>query len=118
MSLAKADAVDAVMRLTQGQGKARYTELHRLSWCMPLLSTSNGSILAIMRKLGDTSNSAAYIDRLMDVPPPEGCDCYFENLHGARDVAEYCGRMDALANAAPWPHRLLVCVEVRPGAQD
>ena len=98
MSLAKADAVDAVMRLTQGQGKARYTELHRLSWCMPLLSTANGSILAIMRKLGDTSNSAAYIDRLMDVPPPDGCDCYFENLHGARDVAEYCGWMDGLAN--------------------
>ena len=33
----------------------------------------------------------------MDVPPPEGCDCYFEDLHAARDVAEYCARMDALA---------------------
>lgn len=97
MSQAGADAIDAVMRLTQGQGKARYTELHRLLWCMPLLSTSNASILAIMRRLGDASSSAAYVDRLMDIPPPDGCDCYFEDLHGARDVAEYCARMDALA---------------------
>ena len=96
-SHAGAAAIDAVMRLAQGQGKARYTELHRLNWCMPLLSTSNVSILAIMWKLGDASNSAAYVDRLMDVPPPDGCDCYFEDLHGARDVAEYCARMDALA---------------------
>ena len=35
--------------------------------------------------------------RLMDIPPPDGCDCYFEDLHGARDVAQYCARMDALA---------------------
>jgi hypothetical protein len=97
MSQVRADAIDAVMRLTQGQGKARYTELHRLLWCTPLLSTSNVSILAIMRKLGDASNSAAYVDRLMDVPPPDGYDCYFENLHSARDVAEYCAWMDALA---------------------
>ena len=97
MSQVRSDAIDAVMRLTQGQGKARYTELHRLLWCTPLLSTANASILAIMRKLGDASDSAAYVDRLMDVPPPEDCDCFFEDLHGARDVAEYCARMDALA---------------------
>ncbi len=97
MSQVRADAIDAVMRLTQGQGKARYTELHPLLWCTPLLSTSNVSILAIMRRLGDASNSAAYVDRLMDVPPPDGCDCYFEDLHDARDVAEYCAWMDALA---------------------
>ena len=97
MSQVRSDAIDAVMRLTQGQGKARFTELHRLLWCTPLLSTSNVSILAIMRRLGDTSNSAAYIDRLMDVPPPDDCDYYFEDLHGARDVAEYCGWLDALA---------------------
>jgi hypothetical protein len=97
MSQVKADAIDAVMRLTQGQGRARYTELHRLTWCTPVLSTSNVSVLAIMQKLGDASDSAAYVDRLMDVPPPAGCDCFFEDLHGARDVAEYCAWMDALA---------------------
>ena len=97
MSLAKAEAVDAIMRVMQGHGKARYTELHRLLWCTPLLSTSNTSVLEFVRKQGNSVDEASYIDRLMDVPPPDGCDCYFEDLHGARDVAEYCARMDALA---------------------
>ena len=97
MSQAKADAVDAILRVMLGHGTARYTELHRLLWCTPVLSTSNTSVLALVRRLGNSADEASYIDRLMDVPPPDGCDCYFEDLHGARDVAQYCGWMDALA---------------------
>ncbi len=97
MSQAKADAVDAIMRVMQGHGKARYTELHHLLWCTPVLSTSNTSVLALVRGLGNSADEASYIDRLMDVPPPEDCDCFFEDLHGARDVAQYCAWMDALA---------------------
>jgi hypothetical protein len=33
----------------------------------------------------------------MDVPMPEGCDCFFEVLHGFEDVAGYCGYLDDLA---------------------
>ena len=67
MSQARADGVDAVMRLVQGQGTGRYTELGRLVWCTPLLSTSNVSILALVRSLRVPGDPAAYVDRLMDV---------------------------------------------------
>jgi len=97
MSQAKSASVEAVMRLMQGQGMGRYTELQRLVWCDPLLSTSNVSLLSHMRRLDVSVDLAAYIDRLPDVPPPDGCDCYFECLHGSRDVGGYCARLDALA---------------------
>ena len=97
MSQAKSDGVDAVLRMMQGQGMGRYTELHRLVWCMPLLSTSNTSLLSLMKNLRISFDLAALIDRLPDVPPPDGCGCYFEDLHGSRDVGQYCARLDALA---------------------
>jgi hypothetical protein len=94
MSMAKGDVIDTIMRLGQGEGKARYTEVSRLKWCLPLLSTSNASVLALLKGSAD---AAAYIDRLMDVPMPEGCDCFFEDLHGFQDVAGYCAHLDDLA---------------------
>jgi hypothetical protein len=97
MSQAKAASVDNVMRLMQGQGMGRYTELHRLVWCTPLLSTSNVSLISLMKRLGIEFDLAALIDRLPDVPAPDGCGCYFEDLHGSRDVGEFCARLDSLA---------------------
>ena len=97
MSQAKAASVDNVMRLMQGQGMGRYTELRRLLWCDPLLSTSNVSLLSLMKKWDISFDLGALIDRLPDVPPPDGCGCYFECLHGSRDVGEYCARLDAHA---------------------
>jgi hypothetical protein len=60
------------------------------------LSNSNKSLLAILMGL-EFGFDAAYVDRLPDFPPPHGCACFFEDLHGARDVAEYESRLRALA---------------------
>jgi hypothetical protein len=42
---------------------------------------------------------AAYVDRLPDIPPPNGCACFFEDLHGSPDVAHYEARLRALADS-------------------
>jgi hypothetical protein len=84
------------MMVAHGYATARYTELTRQTWSEPLLSNSNKSLLAILLRF-EFGFDAAYVDRLPDIPPPTGCTCFFEDLHGARDVAEYESRLRALA---------------------
>ena len=96
MSKAKKLAVDAIMMVAQGHATARYTELTRQTWSEPLLTNSNKSLLAILLRL-EFEFDAAYVDRLPDIPPPNGCACFFEDLHGSRDVAAYEARLRALA---------------------
>ena len=96
MSKAKKEAVEAIMMVAQGHATARYTELTRQTWSVPLLTNSNKSLLAILLRL-EFEFDAAYVDRLPDIPPPAGCSCFFEDLHGSRDVAEYEARLRALA---------------------
>ena len=96
MSKASTEAVEAIMMVAQGHATARYTELTRQTWSEPLLTNSNKSLLAILLRL-EFEFDAAYVDRLPDIPPPNGCACFFEDLHGSRDVAEYEARLRALA---------------------
>ena len=96
MSKAKKEAVEAIMMVAQGHATARYTELTRQTWSEPLLTNSNKSLLAILLRL-EFEFDAAYVDRLPDIPPPHGCACFFEDLHGSRDVAAYEARLRALA---------------------
>jgi hypothetical protein len=96
MPCRKKEAVEAIMMVAQGHATARYTELTRQTWSEPLLTNSNKSLLAILPKL-EFEFDAAYVDRLPDIPPPNGCACFFEDLHGSRDVAEYEARLRALA---------------------
>ena len=56
----------------------------------------NKSLLAILLRL-EFEFDAAYVDRLPDIPPPSGCTCYFEDLHGSPDVAHYEARLRARA---------------------
>jgi hypothetical protein len=97
MSQAKQEAIDAIMMLAHGHATARYTELSRQTWSEPLLSNSNKSLLAILLRL-EFGFDAAYVDRLPDIPPPTGRACFFEDLHGSRDVAEYEARLRGLAD--------------------
>ncbi len=107
MSQASAKGVESIMMIAQGQGTARYTELHRQTWCEPLLSTSNKSVVAIMSELGFAFD-AAYVDRLMDIPSPAGSGCFFEDLHGFVDLAAYEARLRELAeNNHGWAGRVL-----------
>ncbi len=96
MSQARKEAVEAIMMVAQGHATARYTELTRQTWSEPLLTNSNKSLLAILLKL-EFEFDAAYVDRLPDIPPPDRCTCFFEDLHGSRDVAAYEARLRALA---------------------
>ena len=85
------------MMVAHGHATARYTELTRQTWSVPLLTNSNKSLLAILLQL-EFEFDAAYVDRLPDIPPPDGCSCFFEDLHGSRDVAEYEARLRARAD--------------------
>ena len=96
MSKAKKEAVEAIMMVAQGHATARYTELTRQTWSVPLLTNWNKSLLAVLLRL-EFEFDAAYVDRLPDIPPPNGCACFFEDLHGSRDVAHYEARLRALA---------------------
>jgi len=87
MSKATKEQVEFVMTIAQGQGTARMTELRRRIWSMPVLSTSNCSVVEIMEKLGFEFDSA-YVDRLLDVPAPAKV-CILENLHGHPDIAAF-----------------------------
>jgi hypothetical protein len=95
MSKATAEQVEFVMTIAQGQLTARMTELRRRIWCMPILSTSNRSVVELMMKLG-LEFDAAYVDRLMDVPSPSKT-CFVENLHGLKDIAAFAARTCQLA---------------------
>jgi hypothetical protein len=96
MSKALREAVEAIMMVAQGHATARYTELTRQTWSLPLLTNSNKSLLDVLLRL-EFEFDAAYVDRLPDIPPPAGCSCFFEDLHGSRDVAAYEARLRALA---------------------
>jgi hypothetical protein len=52
--------------------------------------------LAILLRL-EFEFDAALVDRLPDIPPPNGCSCFFEDLHGSGDVEEYEARLRAIA---------------------
>ena len=96
MSRASGEAVEAIMMVAHGHATARYTELTRQTWSVPLLTNSNKSLLDVLLRLEFEFN-AAYVDRLPDIPPPDGCGCFFEDLHDECDVAAYEARLRALA---------------------
>ena len=78
---------EALMRLTQGQGKKR----HGLSvdrWSVPFISTSNLSVYALLDPQRRKSYGA-YTDRLMDIPTPNHSPSHFEDLHGFKDAAAF-----------------------------
>jgi putative DNA primase/helicase len=75
---------EALMRLSQGQGKKRYNE-PPVRWSTPLVSTSNFSVLSLLdakRK----EQYGAYVDRLIDISLPLGTASFFEDLHGFADA--------------------------------
>jgi hypothetical protein len=74
------EAVKAIVRIMNGEGKGRWTEVHRQTFCTPLLSTSNTSVIAIAKALGLKKQYEALIDRLIDISLPDDCRYFFEGL--------------------------------------
>ena len=75
---------EALMRLTQGQGKKRFN-ISVARWACPWISTSNFTVYSLLdpkRRL----KFAAYLDRLVDIFAPGGSGSFFEELHGFKDA--------------------------------
>jgi hypothetical protein len=96
MSKASKDAVEAIMMISQGHATARYTELNLQTWSVPLLTNSNKSLLQLLLGL-EFEFDAAHVDRLPDIPAPNNCTCFFENLHGSPTVEDYEARLRGIA---------------------
>jgi len=97
MENAEKEAVKAVLKILNGQGKGRMTERRRQIYFTPLLSTANKSVVEVLKGLGFRRGFEPYIDRLMDIPPPDGSPYFFE---GMRDDAEFRDFGNALRNLA------------------
>ena len=94
----KANALlNAIKDIAGGRGKGRGNDPEVSTSYTPILSTSNVSVpqILIIAKLrvGDFS----YIDRLLDIPAPDGGDGYFEDLHGFSDLGKFRDRLLELA---------------------
>jgi Domain of unknown function (DUF927) len=76
---------EALMRLKQGQGKERFNSRAVQRWSSPLISTSNFSVFHLLNS-ERRKNYEAYVDRLIDIPPPDGSSSFFENRHGFKDA--------------------------------
>jgi len=97
-SNAAADRLLAIMKIIEGQGKGRYTELYRLIWLTPLLSTSNASVVGILGTRA-ADQLEVYVDRLLDIPAPEGYDRFFEDLHGSANLVDFRTRVRKMVAA-------------------
>jgi len=89
MHKAEKEDVKAIIEIMNGEGRGRWTEAQRASFCTPLLSTSNTSGIAIARALKMTNQIEALIDRLADLALPNGCPYFFEGIHTPQEFRAY-----------------------------
>jgi hypothetical protein len=78
--------VEAIIEIMNGEGRGRLTEKQRAEYCTPLLSTSNTSVIAIARDLKIKNQYGALIDRVVDLPLPEGCAYFFEGVRNSDEL--------------------------------
>jgi hypothetical protein len=90
--------LDAIMVAAEGTGKARYNEAKSRAFFAPIASSSNDTVVSMLRAVGRPFD-AAYVDRLMDIPEPAGCGSFFENLHGREDLETFVVEIKELAEA-------------------
>jgi hypothetical protein len=90
--------LDAIMVAAEGTGKARYNEAKSRAFFVPIGSSSNDTVVSMLRAVGRLFD-AAYVDRLMDIPEPAGCGSFFENLHGREDLETFVVDLKKLAEA-------------------
>jgi hypothetical protein len=90
--------LDAIMLAAEGTGKTRYNEAKSRSFFTPIASSSNDTVVSMLRAIGKAFD-AAYVDRLMDLDQPADCDSFFENLHGREDLETFVVEIKELAKA-------------------
>ncbi len=97
MHKAKREAVEAIISIMNGEGRGRLTETSPVSFCTPVLSTSNTSVIAIAKELKLQKWFEALIDRVADLPLPDGCPYFFEGVRTPDELETYGDRLRELS---------------------
>lgn len=80
------DILQAIMRLDSQKVKGRMTdEGPARVWNVPVLSTSNVSVVQMVKVGAPDEDAGVYCDRLFDIPIPSVGFGMFETLHGFQD---------------------------------
>ncbi len=115
---AAAYVLDAITVIAEGRGKTRFGQRRVNAWFTPFLSTSNPSIVALLKQARRDLNYA-YVDRCLDIPMPVGGHGFFEDLHGFADVGQFAAAIRQLAEQNHgWPGYVFVTRLVRWYARD
>lgn len=86
--------LDGIMRIDGGMAKRRLTDASpALNWQVPVISTSNVSVVDLLHAAKQDPDDCAYIDRLIDIPVPENGVGMFEDIHGHDDLAGFVQRI-------------------------
>jgi hypothetical protein len=102
MHSAKKESVRKIIEIMNGEGRGRSTETQQASFCVPLVSTSNTSVVSIARDLGMMDEIEALIDRFADIPLPAGCPYMFEGIRTPEQLRTYGDQLRRLSLNFGW----------------
>jgi hypothetical protein len=94
--------VEKIIEIMNGEGRGRSTETQSTSFCVPVVSTSNRSVVSIARNLGMMEEIEALIDRLADIPLPSGWPYMFEGIRTPQELRDYGDRLRQLSLNFGW----------------
>ena len=95
--------VEKIIEIMNGEGRGRSTEQHCPQHsAAPVASTSNRSVVSIARDLGMIDEIEALIDRLADIPLPNGCPYMFEGIHTPQELRAYGDELRRLSLNFGW----------------
>jgi hypothetical protein len=97
MHRAKKEDVEKIIEIMNGEGRGRWTETQRVSFIVPVFSTSNTSGVTFARHFGMMDQLEALIDRLSDIPLPHGCPYMIEGIRTPDELREYGGKLRDLS---------------------
>ena len=94
--------VEKIIEIMNGEGRGRSTETQSTSFCVPVASTSNRSVVSIARNLGMMDEIEALIDRLADIPLPRGCPYMFEGIRTPQELRAFGDELRRLSLNFGW----------------
>ncbi|MGO9237876.1 MAG: DUF927 domain-containing protein [Methylocella sp.] len=104
-----ADILQAIMRLDSQKEKGRMTDEGPGGvWILPVLSTSNVSVVQMVKLGAPGTDPRIYTDRFFDIPAPDGGNGMFEDLYGFHDNGEFSIHLKQLASQNQAMSRLML----------
>jgi Domain of unknown function (DUF927) len=97
MHRAKKEDVEKIIEIMNGEGRGRWTETQHASFIVPVFSTSNTSGVAFARHFKMLDQLEALIDRLSDIPRPDGCPYMVEGIRTSGELREYGNKVRDLS---------------------